>query len=32
MIALIDLYGKELLKVNGFSPSSVETYPVPIQK
>jgi site-specific recombinase XerD len=26
MIALIDLYGKELLKVNGFSPSTVETY------
>jgi site-specific recombinase XerD len=26
MIALIDLYRKELLKVNGFSPSTVETY------
>jgi site-specific recombinase XerD len=26
MIALIDLYQKELLKVNGFSPSTVETY------
>lgn len=26
MIALIDLYGKELLKVNGFSPSTVESY------
>jgi hypothetical protein len=26
MIAIIDLYCKELLKVNGFSPSTVETY------
>lgn len=26
MLALIDLYRKELLKVNGFSPSTVETY------
>jgi site-specific recombinase XerD len=26
MIALIDLYQKELLKVNGFSPATVETY------
>lgn len=26
MIALIDLYRKELLKVNGFSPATVETY------
>ena len=26
MIAIIDLYQKELLKVNGFSPSTVLTY------
>ena len=31
MIALIDLYGKELLKVNGFSPSTVETYLISIK-
>ncbi len=31
MIALIDLYRKELLKVNGFSPSTVETYSLSIQ-
>ena len=31
MIALIDLYRKELLKVNGFSPSTVETYTLSIQ-
>ena len=30
MIALIDLYQKELLKVNGFSPSTVETYTISI--
>jgi integrase/recombinase XerD len=30
MIALIDLYRKELLKVNGFSPSTVETYTLSI--
>ena len=30
MIALIDLYCKELLKVNGFSPSTVETYQLSI--
>ncbi len=30
MIALIDLYRKELLKVNGFSPSTVETYTISI--
>jgi len=30
MIALIDLYQKELLKVNGFSPSTVETYTLSI--
>ena len=31
MIALIDLYQKELLKVNGFSPSTVETYELSIK-
>ena len=31
MIALIDLYRKELLKVNGFSPSTVETYLISIK-
>ena len=31
MIALIDLYQKELLKVNGFSPSTVETYLISIK-
>jgi integrase/recombinase XerD len=31
MIALIDLYRKELLKVNGFSPSTVETYTISIK-
>ncbi len=31
MIALIDLYRKELLKVNGFSPSTVETYSLSIK-
>ncbi len=31
MIALIDLYQKELLKVNGFSPSTVETYTINIR-
>ncbi len=31
MIALIDLYHKELLKVNGFSPSTVETYTLSIK-
>jgi site-specific recombinase XerD len=31
MIALIDLYRKELLKVNGFSPSTVETYTLSIK-
>ncbi len=31
MIALIDLYQKELLKVNGFSPSTVETYSLSIK-
>jgi len=31
MIALIDLYCKELLKVNGFSPSTVETYQISIK-
>jgi site-specific recombinase XerD len=31
MIALIDQYRKELLKVNGFSPSTVETYTLSIQ-
>jgi len=31
MIALIDLYQKELLKVNGFSPSTVETYTINIK-
>ena len=31
MIALIDLYGKELLKVSGFSPSTVETYLISIK-
>jgi len=31
MIALIDLYGKELLKVNGFSQSTVETYLISIK-
>ncbi|MBA3027502.1 MAG: tyrosine-type recombinase/integrase [Desulfobacteraceae bacterium] len=31
MIAWIDLYRKELLKVNGFSPSTVETYVLSIQ-
>jgi len=31
MIALIDLYRKELLKVNGFSPSTVGTYSLSIQ-
>ena len=30
MIALIDLYQKELLEVNGFSPSTVETYTLSI--
>lgn len=30
MIAIIDLYQKELLKVNGFSPSTVETYTLSI--
>lgn len=30
MIALIDLYQKELLKVNAFSPSTVETYTLSI--
>ncbi|MBW2569104.1 MAG: tyrosine-type recombinase/integrase [Deltaproteobacteria bacterium] len=30
MIALIDLYQKELLKVNGFAPSTVETYTLSI--
>ncbi len=30
MIALIDLYRKELLNVNGFSPSTVETYTLSI--
>jgi len=30
MIALIDLYQKELLKVNSFSPSTVETYTLSI--
>ena len=30
MIALIDLYRKELLKVNGFSPSTVKTYTISI--
>ena len=30
MIALIDLYQKELLKVNGFSPFTVETYTLSI--
>jgi len=30
MIALIDLYQKELLKINGFSPSTVETYTLSI--
>jgi len=31
MIALIDLYRKELLKVNGFAPSTVETYTISIK-
>jgi len=31
MIALIDLYRKALLKVNGFSPSTVETYTLSIK-
>lgn len=31
MIALIDLYRKELLKVNGFSPSTVETYLISVK-
>jgi len=31
MIALIDLYRKQLLKVNGFSPSTVETYTLNIK-
>ncbi len=31
MIALIDLYRKELLKVNGFAPSTVETYTINIR-
>ena len=31
MIALIDLYRKELLKVNGFSSSTVETYTLSIK-
>ena len=31
MIAIIDLYCKELLKVNGFSPSTVETYQLSIK-
>jgi len=31
MIALVDLYQKELLKVNGFSPSTVETYTLSIK-
>jgi len=31
MIALLDLYRKELLKVNGFSPSTVETYTLSIK-
>ena len=31
MIALIDLYQKELLKVNGFAPSTVETYTINIR-
>ncbi len=31
MIAIIDLYCKELLKVNGFSPSTVETYELSIK-
>ena len=31
MIAWIDLYQKELLKVNGYSPSTVETYVLGIQ-
>ena len=30
MIALIDLYRKELLNVNGFSSSTVETYTINI--
>ena len=31
MIALIDLYRKQLLKINGFSPSTVETYTLSIK-
>ena len=31
MIALIDLYRKQLLKVNGFSPPTVETYTLSIK-
>ena len=31
MTALIDLYRKELLKVNGFSSSTVETYTLSIK-
>jgi site-specific recombinase XerD len=31
MIALIDLYRKELLKVNGFAPSTVDTYTISIK-
>jgi site-specific recombinase XerD len=31
MIAIIDLYRKELLNVNGFSPSTVETYQLSIK-
>ena len=31
MIALIDLYEKELLKVNGFAPSTVETYLISVK-
>jgi len=31
MMALIDLYRKELLKVNGFAPSTVDTYTISIK-
>ncbi len=31
MIALIDLYHKELLKVNAYSPSTVDTYTISIK-
>jgi len=31
MIALIDQYQKELLKVNGFAESTVETYTISIK-